>query len=253
MTAQLLLEYDGTDFKGWARQPGLRTVQAELERAVAVLTRGEAVLTVAGRTDAGVHAWAQVASYEGEAVGVRSLNALLPRDVSVLSCEPAPDGFDARRDASSRTYCYRVLTRAMRSPFLARTMLHEPRPLDRAVLHACAAALHGTHDFTAFTPAETTHVRFERDVFDARWEDRGDILEFWIEADSFLRNMNRVLVGTMLEVARGVRRIEDFTGLLDGALRSAAGETAAPHGLALAHVSYPRRATIAHKTRNTAP
>jgi tRNA pseudouridine38-40 synthase len=253
MTARLLIEYDGTDFRGWARQPGLRTVQEELERTLAVLLRAPVALTVAGRTDAGVHAWGQVASYEGPAVAVKSLNALLPPDVAVLECAEAPDGFDARADARSRTYCYRLLTRAQRSPFHARTMLHLPRPLDREALHACAAALPGTHDFTAFTPTETEHVRFERDVFAARWDEHADTLEFWIEADSFMRTMNRILVGTMLEVARGTRTVEDFAALLSGAPRTAAGVTAPPHGLALVSVSYPRRATTAQEIRNTAP
>jgi tRNA pseudouridine38-40 synthase len=238
MTARLLIEYDGTDFYGWARQPGLRTVQEELERVLAVLARGPVALTVAGRTDAGVHAVGQVASYEGPPVAVRSLNALLPRDVTVLACEPAPDGFDARGDARSRTYRYRVLTRAQRSPFLARTMLHEPRPLDLAALHACAAALPGIHDFTAFTPTETDHVRFAREVFTARWDEHPETLEFWIEADTFMRNMNRVLVGTMLEVARATRTLADFIALLNGAPRSAAGVTAPAHGLTLVSVRY---------------
>jgi tRNA pseudouridine38-40 synthase len=213
-------------------------VQEELERALAVLLRGPVTLTVAGRTDAGVHAWAQVASYEGDPVAPRSLNALLPADVAVRACEQAVPGFDARRDAKARTYCYRILTRRARSPFLARTTLHEPRRLDLDALDTCAAALVGTHDFTAFTPTETDHVRFERDVFEARWDRGAELLEFWIEADTFMRNMNRVLVGTMLDVARGVRSVEDFTGLLTGAPRSAAGATAPARGLALARVRY---------------
>jgi tRNA pseudouridine38-40 synthase len=113
-----------------------------------------------------------------------------------------------------------------------------PGRLDVAALRTCAAALVGTHRFTAFTPTETGHVRFERDVITARWEEHGDLLEFWIEADSFLRQMNRVLVGTMLEVARGQRSIEDFEALLQGRPRSDAGPTAAPHGLHLVRVSY---------------
>jgi tRNA pseudouridine38-40 synthase len=241
MTARMLIEYDGTHFRGWARQPGHRTVQEEIESALAVLTPARPALTVAGRTDAGVHAWGQVASYEGPPVALRSINALLPGEISVLSCEDAPDGFDARRDAVSRTYCYRILTRRVGNPFLVRTALHHPRPLDLQALQECAAALPGTHDFTAFTPAETTHVRFERNVLQARWERHDDLLEFWIEADSFLRSMNRILVGTMLEVARGMRTPSEFAALLSGAPRSAAGATAPGRGLALVRVSYPRR------------
>jgi tRNA pseudouridine38-40 synthase len=239
-TSRLLLEYDGSGFAGWARQPGERTVQEEVERALCVLLRRPSVpLTVAGRTDAGVHAWGQVASYTGDVVPVRGLNALLPDDVAVLSCAEAADGFDARRDATSRAYCYRVLARRARSALLAGRVLHWAYAVELETLAACASALVGTHDFTAFTPTETDHVRFSRDVFAARWRPaEADVLEFWIEADAFMRNMVRVLVGTMLEVARGQRTVSEFVALLDGRPRSQAGATAPAHGLYLAGVGY---------------
>jgi tRNA pseudouridine38-40 synthase len=213
-------------------------VQGEVERALQTLLRREVALTVAGRTDRGVHAWGQVASYEGEPAPARALNAVLPHDVAVLACAAAPDGFDARRDARSRTYCYRLLTRSAPSPFERRRALWWPRPLDIEALQSCAAALHGTHDFTAFTPTQTDHVRFERDVLDARWERAGDFLEFWITADTFMRHMNRVLVGTMLEAATGRRSVESFAELLTGRPRAEAGDTAPAHGLYLASVAY---------------
>jgi tRNA pseudouridine38-40 synthase len=241
MTARLLIEYDGTAFAGWARQPGRRTVQEELERALAVALRAPdgVPLSVAGRTDAGVHALAQVASYDGEPVDPRSVNALLPDDVAVLECEAAPDGFDARRDASSRAYCYRILARAGRPALERSRLLHVSYPLDRGALVHCAQAIVGTHDFTAFTPTDTYHVRFERDVYNAFWREReAGVLEFWIEADTFMRQMNRVLVGTMLEVGRGRRSLEDFAALLTGLPRSRAGETAPARGLYLAGVGY---------------
>jgi tRNA pseudouridine38-40 synthase len=240
VTSRLLLEYDGTGFAGWARQDGQRTVQDEVEKALrTVLREPDVPLIVAGRTDAGVHAWGQVCSYEHEAVDPLRLNALLPADVAVLDCNPARDGFDARCDALSRTYCYRVLHRRARSVRLAGRALWHGWALDRDALHACAGVLPGTHDFTAFTPTETYHVRFERDVYAAEWRADGDLLEFWITADTFMRHMNRVLVGTMLEVATGKRTLESFVQLLQGRPRSAAGPTAAPHGLALVSVSYP--------------
>jgi len=241
VTARLLLEYDGTGFAGWARQPGKRTVQEEVERALAVLTGSESVpLTVAGRTDAGVHAWGQVASYELAAVPVRGLNAVLPDDIAVLACECVDSGFDARRDASSRAYCYRVLARRARSALDRGRVLHWRHRVDLSLLEGCAAALRGTHDFTAFTPTQTAHVRFVREVLAAFWRrgSGGDVLEFWIEADSFMRHMNRVLIGTMLEVAAGRRPLQDFVALLDGRRRADAGPTAPAHGLYLAAVGY---------------
>lgn len=242
---RLTLEYDGRDFAGWARQPGRRTVEDALERALAIVLRRSAVrLTVAGRTDTGVHALAQVVSYEGPPAAPHRLNALLPDDVAVLAAETAPPGFSARHDATSRAYRYRVLARRTRSAHERGRALWWPHPIDRDALDGCAAALVGTHDFTAFTPTETDHVRFERDVRVAAWGADGDLLTFSIEADAFMRNMNRVLVGTMLEVAGGRRGVDDFAALLQGAPRSRAGVTAPPHGLYLAAIGYDGRPAL---------
>jgi tRNA pseudouridine38-40 synthase len=238
-TARLLLEYDGAGFAGWARQPGLRTVQSELEQALARVLRREVPLTVAGRTDAGVHALGQVASHDGDPAPARALNGVLPSDVRVLESAVAREGFDARRDALSRTYRYRLFTRQAASTFERGRALHWPHALDRAALHACAAALLGTHDFTAFTLTDTEHVRFERNILRAEWVEAGEhSLEFWIEADAFMRRMVRTLVGTMLDAGRGRIDATRFRTLLDGRPRSEAGDTAPPHGLYLESVRY---------------
>jgi len=241
-TVRLDIEYDGSGFRGWARQPGLRTVQGELETALATVLRESVELTVAGRTDTGVHALGQVASFQASADPpedlARRLNGLSPDDVTVTAATVVADGFNARHDAKSRSYRYRLLARSAPSPFELGKSLWWPHRIDHEALNACAAALEGTHDFTAFTPTQTDHVHFNRHILAASWQAEGDILTFRITADAFMRNMVRVLVGTQLEVASGRRTVENFTQLLDGAPRTAAGDTAPPHGLYLESVGY---------------
>jgi tRNA pseudouridine38-40 synthase len=240
---RLDIEYDGARFSGWARQPGARTVQADLETALETILREPVALTVAGRTDAGVHACGQVASFAtgAEVPGdlLRRLNGITANDIAVTAAAPAPAGFDARNDAISRSYRYRLFTRRPSGPFEQGRALWWPHRVDREELDACAAALHGRHDFTAFTPSQTDHVYFKREILAAAWEEHpGDILAFRVTADAFMRNMVRILVGTMLEVASSRRTVASFTQLLAGASRPEAGETSPPHGLYLESVSY---------------
>ncbi len=238
-TLKLTLEYVGGGFHGWARQPGRRTVEGVLREALdAIYPHGWEGLSVAGRTDAGVHATGQVASVSvtgGAPAGraAEALNTALPADVSVLEAEDAPPGFDARFSATARSYRYIVLNRVARSALEAKRSLWWPRPVDLDRLEAQAALLPGEHDFTAFTPAETQHEVFVRIVREAAWERRGDHLHFTVTADSFLRHMVRTLVGTMLQAAP-----ERFACLLEGRPRFEGGATAPPWGLYLEHVEY---------------
>jgi tRNA pseudouridine38-40 synthase len=236
MRLKLTIEYDGTDFRGWARQPGERTVEGELRRALAELyTAGE--LVVAGRTDTGVHALANVVSVDVEGGppperALPAINALLPRDIAVGRAEPAPDGFHARYDARTRSYRYRVWRRRERSALEARRSLWYPRPIELEALNENAQSLLGEHDFRAFTPAESQHSHFIRTIASAGWSELDEnVIAFEITADSFLRHMVRTLVGSMLQG-------HDLAPLLDGRLRSDAGATAPPHGLYLTHVTY---------------
>ena len=210
-TARLLIAYDGSRFAGWSAQPGQRTVQAEVESAIERIVGELVELTVAGRTDTGVHALGQVASFvHTHALPDRPaqrLNAVLPHDVAVLEVAPAPDGFDARHSATARIYRYRLLASSIRDPFEDRRALWLRYPVDRELLDASAAAVVGNHDFTAFTPTQTEHVLFKRTVDACAWEqEREDLLVMRIEAKSFMRNQVRVLVGTMLRSVAAAAR-----------------------------------------------
>ncbi len=242
-TLRLDIEYDGQDFAGWAAQPDQRTVEGVLrETLVTVLRAPIDELRVAGRTDSGVSASGQVVSV---VTGVdveprrllRALNGTLPDDVAVRAVTQAPDGFDARADARSRAYEYRVLP-APPAPLRRRGVLNVSWQLDREAMAAAASAVVGQHDFRAFTPTNTEHVFFDRTVLHCEWQRRADELVLFIEADAFLRHMVRVMVGSMLLVGRGHWGLAQFTRLLDGAARSAAGPTAPPHPLTLVAVRY---------------
>jgi len=245
-TIRLDIEYDGTDFAGWAKQPGLPSIEGALEEVLGRILQQPVSLSVAGRTDAGVHARGQVASFQlnGTAPTVdagklrRSANQLLPPAVVLRAVSIAGPGFDARYSATARAYSYSVLNRPYPSPFRRRFVQYYPGKLDQRLLDEAAAMILGSHDFTAFTPTVTEHNDFLRTITRSEWIHEDGLLVYHIAAAGFLRNMVRVLVGTMLEIGRGYRPIIDLPTLLAGAARSEAGETAPPGGLCLEKVEY---------------
>jgi tRNA pseudouridine38-40 synthase len=240
---KLTVEYDGTRYHGWQVQAKGETIQAVLERAISTFVGKSTRVTGSGRTDAGVHAMGQVVNfYSDEDVNLhkirRGLNALTPKDITIKDVEIVPDSFDARRDGRSRIYEYRILNRPTPSPFYLNRAWHVHESLD---LHSMREAIHcleGEHDFSAFRAAGCDAAHPVRTVYRTSLEQRGELLVYTIEATAFLRHMVRNIVGTFVEVGRGVRSPQSFAELLEARDRTKAGATAPPHGLFLVEVKY---------------
>ncbi|HLK11063.1 MAG TPA: tRNA pseudouridine(38-40) synthase TruA [Candidatus Binatia bacterium] len=242
---RLVVEYEGTAYQGWQRQPGGPTVQAVLERALTTALRERVRVRGAGRTDAGVHACGQVAAAAVSRAPTdlgrlrRSLNALTPDDVAIREVTLAADAFDPRRDATSRLYEYRIWNAPAPSPFWRRFAWHVPDPLDAAAMAAAARALEGTHDLAAFQGADAAPVRSTvRRVLASAVTRDGALVVYHVEATAFLKHMVRNVVGTLVEVGRGARPADGMAALLAGRDRTRAGATAPPHGLVLVAVRY---------------
>jgi tRNA pseudouridine38-40 synthase len=240
---RVVVEYDGTDFSGWQRQPGLRTVQGSLEQAILQMTGEPVRLQGAGRTDAGVHALGQVASFPLEAripeAGLlRGLNSILPRDIALTEVSEAPPAFDARFSARGKVYRYRIWNHLIRSPLQARTSWHSRSTLDLAAMHAAARLLCGQHDFRAFRAADCERRNTVRVIRRLELERQGAALSIEIEATAFLKNMVRILVGTLVDLGRGKIAPEAIARMLATGDRAAGGVTAPPQGLTLLRVIY---------------
>ena len=248
---RMTLAYDGRGFRGFAVNPGVRTVGGELAGALAKILGHGVSLTCAGRTDAGVHAWGQVVHFDTadephHAALQRSLNKMLAPAVVVRSVEPAPAEFDARRSATGRRYRYTVLNRPVPDPFVAATAWHVDDPLDVRSMELACDGMIGTHDWSSFCkrPPETDPAMsppsMVRVVRQARWVQPGEgLLRFDIEASAFCHQMVRSLVGTLVQVGRGRLRAGDMLAIIRAKDRSRAGEPAPPHGLCLWEVLYP--------------
>ena len=256
----LVLEYDGTDYAGFQVQPGQRTVQRDVESALARVTGERIRIDGAGRTDSGVHATGQVASLTtgsrlDDETLLRALNACLPSDVAVRLAREVPEGFHARYSARSRVYLYRVWSAAVRSPLWRQYSHYWPRPLDLGAVETAAVALVGTHDFASFAgsadPSRAEARTTVRTIIRLECRRRGSLVEIEVEANAFLPRMVRNIVGTLLLVGSGKLRVEQVGEILEAKSRALAGPTAPPDGLCLVGVRYPPAAL--GETRDAMP
>ena len=246
---KLILSYDGSEFAGWQVQPDAVTVQGTLASAIGRVT-GEKVLPQgSGRTDAGVHALAQVVTFDTKssvpaANFVKALNDVLPASVRVLEVEEAAPDFHARKSARAKTYQYRIYRGAICPPFLARYVWHYPFPLDERAMVRAAKGVEGEHDFTSFAAVDPERgsqgvpLSNVRRIFSSNWERQGDEFLYTVKGSGFLHHMVRNLVGTFILVGKGTLQAEDLTRILEARNRSAAGATAPASGLYLVNVEY---------------
>jgi tRNA pseudouridine38-40 synthase len=240
---KVVVEYDGTDFAGWQRQPGQRTVQGVLEEGIREMTGESVFVRAAGRTDAGVHADGQVATFDLELNipphgFLRGLNSILPADVALVDVALAAPDFDARFSARGKVYRYTVWAHFVRSPLHARRTWHVRQPLDLEAIRAAAAGLVGEHDFRAFRASDCERRTTRRIVRRIEVDRQGARLTIEVEATAFLKNMVRILVGTLIDVGRGRLTPEAVSRMLETGDRAAGGMTAPPQGLTLLRVIY---------------
>jgi tRNA pseudouridine38-40 synthase len=240
---KLVVEYDGTNLAGWQRQDGQETVQGWLEKAFQSMTKQEVVIRGAGRTDAGVHAEGQVASVELvsriPALGfLRGLNTFLPREIAVLEVTDVPSSFNARFSARGKIYRYQVWNHPVRSPRFARYAWHVYDALDMHAMREAAAVLTGEHDFRAFRAADCDRKNTVRIIRRLDVRRQGAMVSLEVEGTAFLRNMVRILAGTLVAVGRGKMTAADVAAALGSGDRTQAGITAPAWGLTLAKVIY---------------
>jgi tRNA pseudouridine38-40 synthase len=239
----LTIEYDGSNYFGWQRQPGVPTIQEIIEDALAHIVRQPVVLHGSGRTDSGVHATGQSAHFDADTslapeVLEKALNSLLPQDIVIRTCQEAASDFHARKSAKRKLYSYSILNHRQRSPVGRFYCWHIVKPLDIAAMEKAAAHFIGTHDFSAFEAKGSPRSSSIRTVSLARWEMQGEYLTFYIEANGFLRHMVRNIVGTLVEVGRKRLAPDDIPRILESGDRGQAGPTAPAKGLFLRRVSY---------------
>jgi len=240
---KLTIEYDGTNYHGWQLQADAPTVQGAVESVFQRLFNEPVRIRVAGRTDTGVHALGQIATFIApKAVSLskfhRSLNALLPSDIVVKKIEEIGDSFNPRHDAKSRVYQYRIWNHQWRSPIHARFSWHISYPLDRELMHEAASLLIGDHDFSSFQGSDSVERNPQRTVLHSTVNQEGDFLVYNVEARSFLRHMVRNIVGTLVDVGRGALDVNNFAAIFAACDRTRAGLNAPPHGLFLVEVKY---------------